>query len=214
MIKLTDILTELGIQKGAFHGFGMKPQDMRVDACNVEWTSPDQDTGCPAFSDSTSITTEDIDKAILYLNEETPKTLIAYSRGGAILLQALSMGAKKPDTVYLVAPAWNRQWPTVTLTGSEISGNGAIIHGGSDNIVPLKHSVMLAKASGMPLYVFAGANHVNILKNKDNPTSGKWMKDVMSAKAFHIMSVLPDWGKTGKATADELKIQEEFVNTI
>jgi hypothetical protein len=52
------------------------------------------------------------------------------------------------------------------------------------------------------------------LKNKDNPTSGKWMKDVMSAKSFHIMSVLPDWGKTGKATADELKIQEEFVNTI
>ncbi len=156
----------------------------------------------------------DIEKAILYLNEETPNTLIAYSRGGAILLQALAMGAKKPDTVYLVAPAWNRQWPTVSLTGSEISGNGAIIHGGSDNIVPLKHSVMLAKESGMPLYVFPGLNHVNILKNKDNPTSGKWLKDVRSAKAFHIMSVLPDWGDTGKATDEELKIQEEFVNTI
>lgn len=214
MILLKHLLKEIGIDKGAFHGFGMKPQDMRVDTCNVEWTNPDQETGCPAFSDSTKITTEDIEKAIMYLNEESPNTLIAYSRGGAILLQALAMGAKKPDTVYLVAPAWNRQWPTVSLTGSEISGNGAIIHGGSDNIVPLKHSVMLAKESGMPLYVFPGLNHVNILKNKDNPTSGKWLKDVRSAKAFHIMSVLPDWGATGKATDEELKIQEEFVNTI
>lgn len=209
MIRLTDILKEMGIDKGAFHGFGMKPQDMRVDTCNVEWTSPDQDTGCPAFTDSTSITKEDIEKAITYLNEENLKTLIAYSRGGAILLQALSMGAKKPSTVYLVAPAWNRQWPTVTLTGSEVGGSGAIIHGGSDNIVPLKHSVMLAKNSGMPLYIFPGMNHVNILKNKDNPTSGKQLQDLEGG-----LKVLPDWGKTGKATDEELKIQEEFVNGI
>lgn len=209
MIKLLDILKEIGIDKGAFHGFGMKPQDMRVDACNIEWTNPDQDTGCPAFSNSTKITTEDIEKAILYLNEETPKTLIAYSRGGAILLQALSMGAKKPSTIYLVAPAWNRQWPTVSLTGGEVSGNGAIIHGGSDNIVPLKHSVLLAKNSGMPLYIFPGLNHINILKNKENPTSGKQLKDLKGA-----LDILPDWGETGKATDEELKIQEEFVNTI
>ncbi len=209
MIKLIDILKEMGIEKGAFHGFGMKPQDMRVDTCNIEWTSPDQDTGCPAFSDSTSITKEDIEKAITYLNEENLKTLIAYSRGGAVLLQALSMGAKRPSTVYLVAPAWNRQWPTVSLTGSEVSGNGAIIHGGSDNIVPLQHSVLLAKNSGMPLYVFPGLNHINILKNKDNPTSGTSLKDLNGA-----LDILPDWGKTGKATDEQLKIQEEFVSTL
>jgi predicted alpha/beta hydrolase family esterase len=209
MIKLVDILKEMGIEKGAFHGFGMKPKDMRVDTCNVEWTSSDQDTGCPAFSDSTKITEEDITKAIEYLNEEKLKTLIAYSRGGAILLQALSMGAKKPATVYLVAPAWNRQWPTVSLTGGEVNGSGAIIHGGSDNIVPLKHSVMLSKASGMPLYVFPGMNHINILKNKDNPTSGILLKILEDA-----MGVLPDWGASGKATEEELKIQEEFVNNM
>lgn len=45
MVKLIEILKEMGIEKGAFHGFGMKPQDMRVDTCNIEWTSPDQDTG-------------------------------------------------------------------------------------------------------------------------------------------------------------------------
>lgn len=209
MIKLIDILKEMGIEKGAFHGFGMKPQDMRVDTCNTEWTTPDQDTGCPAFSDSTKVTDEDIDKALTYLNEENLKTLIAYSRGGAILLQALSMGAKRPSTVYLVAPAWNRQWPTVTLNGSEVSGDGAIIHGGSDNIVPLQHSVLLAKNSGMPLYIFPGLNHINILKNKDNPTSGTQLKDFNKA-----LDILPDWGKTGKATDEQLKIQEEFVNTI
>ena len=209
MIKLVDILKEMGIEKGAFHGFGMKPKDMRVDTCNVEWTSSDQDTGCPAFSDSTKITEEDITKAIEYLNEEKLKTLIAYSRGGAILLQALSMGAKKPSTVYLVAPAWNRQWPTVSLTGGEVNGSGAIIHGGSDNIVPLKHSVMLSKASGMPLYVFPGMNHINILKNKDNPTSGILLKILEDA-----MGVLPDWGASGKATEEELTIQTDFVNNI
>jgi len=209
MIRLVDILKEMGIEKGAFHGFGMKPQDMRIDSCNVEWTSPDQDTGCPAFSDSTKITEEDITKAIEYLNEEQLKTLIAYSRGGAILLQALAMGAKRPSMVYLVAPAWNRQWPTVSLTGSEVNGSGFIIHGGSDNIVPLKHSVMLSKASGMPLYVFMGMNHINILKNKDNPTSGILLKNLDDG-----MTILPDWGKSGKASDEELKIQEEFVNNL
>ena len=73
MIKLVDLLKEVGIDKGAFHGFGMKPKDMRVDACNVEWTSPEQDTGCPAFSDSTSVTTEDIEKAIWYLERYKEK---------------------------------------------------------------------------------------------------------------------------------------------
>lgn len=209
MIKLIDILKEMGIQKGAFHGFGMKPQDMRVDTCNIEWTNPDQDTGCPAFSDSSKVTAEDMEKAISYLNSENLKTLIAYSRGAAVLLQALASGATRPSTVYLVAPAWNRQWPSIGLSGSEVSGNGAIMHGGSDNIVPLKHSVMLSKASGMPLYVFPGMNHINILKNKESPTSGKQIPDLDKA-----LEILPDWGKSGKAMEDELKIQEDFVNTL
>jgi hypothetical protein len=209
MIKLIDLLREMGIQKGAFHGFGMKPQDMRLDTCSVEWTSPDQTTGCPAFSDSSKITEKDMEMAISYLNEEQLNLLIAYSRGGAVLLQALSMGAKRPSTVYLVAPAWNRQWPSVGLSGSEVSGNGAIIHGGSDNIVPLKHSVLLAKNSGMPLYIFPGMNHVNILKNKETPTSGIQIPDLDAA-----LEILPDWGKSGQATAEELQIQEEFVSSL
>lgn len=209
MIKLVDLLKEMGIQKGAFHGFGMKPQDMRVDTCGIEWTSPDQTTGCPAFSDSTKITDDDMEKAISYLNEEQLSLLIAYSRGGAVLLQALSMGAKRPSTVYLVAPAWKRQWPTVGLSGSEVSGNGAIIHGGSDNIVPLKHSVILSKASGLPLYVFPSLNHVNILKNKENPASGIKIPDLDEA-----IKILPDWGESGQSSAEELSIQEEFVNSI
>lgn len=209
MIKLSDILKERGITKGAFHGFGMEPKDMRMDVCNVEWTSPDQETGCPSFSDSNKITEEDIQKAMNYLNEENLNTLIAYSRGGAILLQALSLGAKRPSTVYLVAPAWKRKWPTVTLTGSEISGNGFIIHGGSDDVVPLVHSVILSQKSGMPLYIFPDMNHVNILKNKENPTSGKQLKDLQKA-----LDTLPDWGQSAKATPEQLKIQSDFVKNI
>jgi hypothetical protein len=75
--------------------------------------------------------------------------------------------------------------------------------------VPLQHSVLLAKNSGMPLYIFPGLNHINILKNKDNPTSGIQIKDLNAA-----LDILPDWGKSGKATDEQLKMQEEFVNKL
>ena len=209
MIKLKDLLGE-DFQDAAFHGYGMKPQQMRTSTCSTEWQNADQDSGCPQFSDSTKITKEDEQTAIEYLNKEDIKTLIAYSRGGAILLQALSKGAKKPNEINFVAPAWMRQWPTIKLTGTEASGiKGFIMHGDLDNAVPLKHSVILSKQSRLPLYVVKGANHITILKSKQNTSAGILIKDLNAA-----IENLPDWGATGKASPEQLQQQQNYINGI
>lgn len=209
MIKLRDLLKEK-FSDAAFHGYKMSPADMRTSTCSTEWINPNQETGCPKFSDNNSITPEDETKAIDYLNKEDIQMLIAYSRGAAVLLQALKSGAKKPGSVVLVAPAWNRQWSGGKLSGSEASGlNGSIVHGGKDDAVPLKHSVLLSQKSGLPLYVVSDANHINILKYKQSPSSGKQIKDLDTA-----LKVLPDWGQAGTASAEDLQKQIDFVNSI
>lgn len=178
--------------KVAFHGYLMNPKDMKLPECEIEW-KPGSNIGCPSFSDAPKITQEDEKTAIEYLNQEEIGTLIAYSRGGAVLLQSLTKGAELPERVYLVAPAWKRKWSTVELTGAEIKGaNGFIIHGGKDNKVPVAHSVLLSKMSGLPLYVYPECDHVNILKYKDN-IEGAIKIDQKSLD--DLLSKLPDWGE-------------------
>ena len=186
--------------KVAFHGYMMTPKDMRLPDCQAEWESPEQETGCPLVSSEKKITSEDLQKATEYLNKEEIKTIIGYSRGGAILLSALKKGAKMPENIYLVAPAWSRQW--ADIEAFPIRCAGAIIHGGKDDKVPLKHSAILAKASGLPLYVFPECDHIRILKHKDSVQGGKKIEDLDKA-----IAELPDWGKTGAATPEQIEQQ-------
>lgn len=186
--------------KVAFHGYMMTPKDMNLPDCQTEWESPEQETGCPLFSNENKITKEDLQKATNYLNNEEIKTIIGYSRGGAILLSVINNGAKLPETIYLVAPAWARQWAEIKVF--PIKCEGAIIHGGKDDKVPLKHSAILAKESGLPLYVFPECNHIKILKHKDNTQGGKKIEDLDKA-----INELPDWGKIGVGTEEEIKQQ-------
>ena len=212
MIKLKNLLEQIleDFSDAAFHGFKMSPDKMRTATCSTVWHKPDDNSGCPQFSDDSTISKEDETKAINYLNSEDIGSLIAYSRGGAVLLQALHKGAKTPGKVYLVAPAWMRQWPSTSLSGSEISGaSGVIIHGDSDKSVPVKHSVILAKKSGLPLYVVPGADHISILKNKTNPSAGFQVKDLNAAE-----QALPDWGESGTASDEQLKQQQDYIAKI
>jgi hypothetical protein len=187
--------------KVAFHGWKMEPQDMKLPECEIEW-EPGKEKGCPNFSDEAKITKEDEKLAIEYLNQKDVDTLIAYSRGGAILIQSVAKGAALPDNLYMVAPAWLRGWSTISLKGDEIKGaKGFIIHGGKDDNVPLKHSVILSKMSGLPLYVFPDQNHINILKHKDNTSGGIEVKNL-----DELLKVLPDWGQ-GKYTQEEVDKQ-------
>lgn len=195
--------------KVAFHGYKMEPEDMQLKDCEVEWV-PGSSKGCPDFSDEPKISQEDERLAIEYLEQQIG-TLIAYSRGGAILLQSISKGADLPEKIILVAPAWKRQWPTVELSGNEIKGSdGFIIHGGKDDKVPLKHSVMLSKNSGLPLYVQPDCNHINILKYKDT-TEG--LKKIDDKSIDNLLKVLPDWG-TGNSKPEQVESQYQIIKDI
>ncbi len=197
--------------KVAFHGFLMTPQKMRLPSCEIEWKDSSQDTGCPKFSDSMNITDEDEEKAISYLDEEDIGEIVGYSRGGAILMQAIYKGAKDPKSVCMVAAAWKRKWSTITLKGNELKGiEGFVIHGGKDDKVPLKHSVILALNSNLPLYVFPEANHVNILKYTDNETDGIL---VDKKKMTELLESLPDWG-TGVADRKQIEQQYSISKTL
>jgi pimeloyl-ACP methyl ester carboxylesterase len=193
--------------KVAFHGYMMDPDDMQLPECELEWT-PGKDGGCPSFSDSPKITKEDENLAIKYLDQKDINTLIAYSRGGAILIQSVAKGAELPKKLYLVAPAWLRGWTTVQLKGDEITGaNGYIIHGGKDDKVPLKHSAILSKMSGLPLYVFPDCDHVNILKHKDDISGGLEAKNI-----DELIEALPDWNEKSP-TPEELD-KQYYISTI
>lgn len=192
--------------KVAFHGYLQEPEDMKLPECELDWT-PGEQKGCPNFSDERKITKEDEKLAIEYL-EQTIDTLIAYSRGGAILLQSVAKGAELPKNIYLVAPAWLRGWTTITLKGDEIKGaNGVIIHGGKDDKVPLKHSAILSKMSGLPLYVFPECNHINILKHKDNVIGSSKVKNL-----DELIKALPDWGENNSTPEDVDK--QHYISTL
>jgi hypothetical protein len=117
-------------------------------------------------------------------------------------MQSVAKGAAIPKILYMVAPAWLRGWSTINLKGDEVKGSqGYIIHGGKDDKVPLKHSVILSKMSGLPLYVFAERNHISILKHKDNTSGGIEVKNIDK-----LLEILPDWGK-GNSTPEEVDKQ-------
>lgn len=126
-------------------------------------------------------------------------------------MQAIYKGARKPDSVCMAAAAWKRQWSTVNLKGDELKDiDGFVLHGGKDDKVPLKHSVILALSSNLPLYVFPEANHVSILKYTDNETDGIL---VDRRKMFEILESLPDWG-TGVANKREIEEQYSIAKTL
>ena len=131
-----------------------------------QWEAGEE--GCPQFTNDRGINHdhEDIIEAIEFLNNVKPEHLIAYSRGGAVALAALSKSTHQPRVTF-VAPAWKRGW--VNDIENPTFSNGVIIHGTADEFVPLWHSAELSLRTGMPLYVFEGAKHVNILKYKNSP---------------------------------------------
>jgi hypothetical protein len=112
----------------------------------------------------------------------------------------------RPKVIW-VAPAWKRGWATVTPP----SVSGVILHGDQDNAVPLQHSCQLADRTGLPLRVIPGRNHINILKDKSNPSAGV---PVPSDRVRECIDTLPDWGSSAKGSPDDVAKQEEFVRSL
>jgi hypothetical protein len=172
----------LAEETAAFHGAGMEPEEMSKegDLANCDppaggdshgysdhqWDAGDK--GCPDFSHDRGIGLDhpDIKQAVEFLNKVQPSDLIAYSRGGAVALAALSLpGTYKPHVIF-VAPAWKRGW--VNGIENPTYSNGVIVHGTKDKPVPIWHSAELSLNTGMPLYAFDLKGHINILKHKTN----------------------------------------------
>lgn len=202
----------------AFHGYRMDPTQMRVPACDdgePKSTDPDNqwstgEPGCPRFSDERDIGQdhEDISEAIEFLDNVRPKVLIAYSRGGAVAAAALQ-GSQHRPMVKFVAPAWGRGW----VSGNPIPPEGlegSIVHGTRDNAVPLKHSFLLAAETGLPLYVAPEANHINILKLKDNPEKGLRVSDEQIKLGIEK---LPEWD-SGLGNEKQVEEQHQFIESL
>jgi hypothetical protein len=212
MIKLKSLLPE-DFKDAAFHGNGMTPQEMRTSTCSVTWESPDQDTGCPKFDfKGGRISPEVLDLAMEYLNTEDVKTLIAFSAGGPLLMQALTAGAKRPKLISFVSPAWKKHWAKGrALNPKDSAGSGFIVHGTDDVAVPIAHSIDLSLKTGMPLYIFKDRGHINILKHKLSTAGGT----LISGKALKdALFQLPDWGAERDGTPEEVKQQQAWFETL
>jgi len=202
----------------AFHGYKMDPSKMRVPGCDggepspadpdSQWTAKEE--GCPKFSDDRDISSDhpDIIEALNFIEEVKPETLIAYSRGGSVASAVLDRSDYKPRVLF-VAPAWKRGW---------VSGNplppegleGSIVHGTKDNAVPLRQSFELAASTGMPLYVAPDANHINILKIKDQHDRGIRVPPEVIQKG---LKELPEW-EAGLGTPEQVQAQHEFIDRL
>jgi len=150
------------------------------------------DGGCPQFDNSESITRADVDKAVRFLNDRKPTNLVAYSRGGGVAFEALkSGGLRHVPNVYYVAPAWKRGGGTSAGSHS----GGYIIHGTHDVRIPLKHSVELSIATGLPLAIFPGFSHLgDILGVAQSPTMSEIIVSADKLKTLP-WNLLPDWGE-------------------
>ena len=203
----------------AFHGFRMDPSKMRVPGCDQGDPTPEApdnqwstgEKGCPKFSDDKDIQEnhEDIVEALVFLENVRPQTLIAYSRGGAVASAALQRSQHKPE-VKFVAPAWKRGWVKNNPLAPK-GLKGSIVHGTKDNAVPLRHSFELSKETGLPLYVVMDANHINILKFKDNPEKGLRVP----ANIIELgLNQLPEWNNGTMATDDQIESQHRFIEEL
>ena len=201
----------------AFHGYGMDPSKMRVQACDQgenpanpsqQWETGEE--GCPRFTDDRGIDLkhEDALEAIDFINKVKPAKLIAYSRGGAMASLALNKTKHKPEILF-VAPAWKRGW--VSNNPPPPKGlEGSIVHGTRDNAVPLRQSFELAASTGLPLYVAPGKNHVNILKYKENPESAISVPPSLIKKG---LKELPEW-ESGLGSEEQVEAQDQFIERL
>ena len=202
------------VSLAAFHGWKMKSTQMRVKPqCETppndnQWDTDEE--GCPQFTNDKGIglSHEDVIEAVEFINNVKPKKLIAYSRGGAMMVAALNKGIKFKPEITFVAAAWKRGW--VSGLNPSIGNVGVIIHGTRDAAVPLRQSFELANSTGMKLFVFPGYSHVNILKFKTSPTSGLPVSSEILAQG---LKELPDWGE-GKSNKEMLASQMEVSKKI
>jgi len=150
------------------------------------------DGGCPQFDGDEDVTSTDVEKAVRFLNDRKPTNLVAYSRGGAVAYLALQNGSlQHVPNIYYVAASWKKN---ASLPAGAHRG-GYIIHGTHDVRIPLKHSVELSIATGLPLAIFPGFGHLgDILGVAQDANLAETIVKSEQLKSLPI-NLLPDWDK-------------------
>jgi len=176
----------------AFHGYKFGPSKIGLPG--------------PEFDDESSVTADDVDDAVAWLEYEEPTELVAFSRGSAVLHQMMqdepSSAGRVPPVTY-VSPAAMRDWTSAPVPGAP--GGSKVVHSMGDNIVPLKQGCQVASRAGTDMYIAPGKadgkDHVRTLKYRNG---GGTKVDAVSCADDPD---LPDWGGTGNASDEELAQQ-------
>jgi len=136
--------------------------------------------------------------------------IVAYSRGAAILAQAvrLKMIDEMPRVVML-APAIYRGW--TTAPAPKLPFGSYVMIGERDDKVSIKQACRAGIDSGVPVWVVPGLSHTGILY-----THGAIPRDAYEIDSASYLSdrSTPDWGRSPKATQEELQKQVEMASTF
>jgi len=178
------------------HGAGMSEKDLasRLGFGGVE------------LNNAGSVTDEEADAVAKKIATDKPERVYAYSRGVAVLSKAAMDDdmTNMPPVTY-VAPAALRQWTDAPVPS--VPGGSITIIGDKDAAVPVKQACQVAKQAGTPLYVYPGKSHVSILYTHGEVGGDAYEIDVDACIADPD---LPDWGKSGNASKDQLAKQQEL----
>ena len=148
-----------------------------------------------------TVTAEELRIADEYLQKFKPKTLVAYSRGGAV---ANDVSTKIQNTIFL-APAWGRKYGAPV---NSVGGPGKVFHGGKDNFVPVWNSVQACINTGMPLYLKAGRGHSAVLSDFKKGRMQTYTR-VPNTMLDELRDALPAWGSTDYLTKTDAKVIEQ-----
>lgn len=181
------------------HGAGMSEKDLasRLGFGGIE------------LNKGGSVTDEEADAVAKKIANDKPERVYAYSRGAAVLSKAaLDDDIENMPPVTYVAPAALRQWTDAPIPG--VPGGSITIIGDKDAAVPVKQACQIAKQAGTPLYVYPGKSHVSILYTHGEVGGDAYEIDPTACAED---PELPDWGKSGNASKDQLAKQQELTPT-
>tara|TARA_Y100001970_G_scaffold271481_1_gene366860 strand:- start:21907 stop:23763 length:1857 start_codon:yes stop_codon:yes gene_type:complete len=174
----------------------------------------------PEFDDEVAVTEDDLNDAEQWLKDWEPDTIVAYSRGSAVLHKlAAERDVQLPKITYIAPAAKRDKWGTKGISAPSVSGTAVASSG--DGAVPVKQVCQIAQEAGVELRVVPGKfksddwesegrkNHIRVLKHKDSPSSAGKAMDLSSC----LSSDLPDWG-SGIADKETLEKQIQISNEL
>lgn len=210
-----------------FHGAGMENRSMRFG-------SP---IPGPQFEKEGPVTDGEIRHALNYLSKYQPTELVVYSRGSAVWAAAQDKAGTSEDykeipsslkKITYLAPAAKRPDWGQSSNALAALGQDEVVASTSDGRVPLAQAALVAKETGgnMKIYKPAWMAKYDLQGDPDkygrkghttplrfNPSQEN-VKQLSSSDIDKIIKTFPDWKGAPKASAEEIKKQEEMAEEM